>query len=156
MSTDERISGFLAAAAHCCHALSLFGTAPRARVRPNHSSPIDPIHHQFAFNLATERISFPIPGNRCRTSSLYNCAVSPALDRRSSFSDHRLTPERFCCISVDSKSSATEPDAPESAKAKVARVSEASEPAMAPVAQMIAPVAQMMEAPEPAKAPLAR
>jgi hypothetical protein len=50
----------------------------------------------------------------------------------------------------------TEPDAPESAKAKVARVSEASEPVMASVAQMIAPVAQMMEAPEPAKAPLAR
>src|SRR5438876_12431460 len=28
-------------------------------------------------------ISFPIPGNRCRTSGLYNCAVSPALDRTS-------------------------------------------------------------------------
>ena len=36
-------------------------------------------------------ISFSIPGNRCRTSSLYNCAVSPALDRTSSFQDHRLT-----------------------------------------------------------------
>ena len=31
-------------------------------------------------------ISFPIPGNRCRTSGLYNCAVSPALGRTSSFS----------------------------------------------------------------------
>ncbi len=29
-------------------------------------------------------ISFPIPGNRCRTSGLYNCAVSPALGRTSS------------------------------------------------------------------------
>ena len=31
-------------------------------------------------------ISFPIPGNRCRISSLYNCGVSPALDRTSSIS----------------------------------------------------------------------
>src|SRR5947199_3473285 len=28
------------------HALSLFATAPRARVRSNHSSPIDPVRHQ--------------------------------------------------------------------------------------------------------------
>src|SRR2546423_3280715 len=53
------------------HALSLFGTAPRARVRPNHSSPIDPVHHQYAFNLATERISFPILGSRCRDAFLF-------------------------------------------------------------------------------------
>lgn len=44
------------------------------------------------------------------------------------------------------KRKSAEPDTPESAKAKVARISEASEPAMAPVAQMIAPVAQMSEA----------
>ena len=29
-------------------------------------------------------IPFPIPGNRCRISSLYNYAVSPVLDRTSS------------------------------------------------------------------------
>jgi hypothetical protein len=71
VSTDERISGLLAAVAHCCHALSLFGTAPKARVRPNHSSPIDPIHHQFAFNLATECIPFPISGSRCGDAFLF-------------------------------------------------------------------------------------
>src|SRR6266496_3214077 len=38
-------------------------------------------------------ISFPIPGNRCRTSSLYNCAVSLALDRTSSFSRPQIDPD---------------------------------------------------------------
>src|SRR5438874_8101746 len=61
----------LAAAAWVCHALSLFGTAPKARVRPNHSSPIDPIRHQRQTSIATECISFPISGNRCRDAFLF-------------------------------------------------------------------------------------
>ena len=44
-------------------------------------------------------ISFPIPGNRCRTSGLYNCAVSPALGRTSSFFHPQINLERFLCIS---------------------------------------------------------
>src|SRR5204862_800737 len=48
------------------HALSLFGTAPRARVRPKHSSPIDPVRHQHQTFIATECIPFPISGSRCR------------------------------------------------------------------------------------------
>src|SRR5207237_4681518 len=46
-------------------------------------------------------ISFPIPGNRCRTSGLYNCAVSPALGRTSSFSPTRLTLNDSCAFPVD-------------------------------------------------------
>src|SRR5437763_12953885 len=46
-------------------------------------------------------ISFPIPGNRCRTSGLYNCAVSPALGRTSSFLTHRLTLNDSCAFPVD-------------------------------------------------------
>src|SRR6266480_7334309 len=47
-------------------------------------------------------ISFPILGNRCRTSGLYNCAVSPALDRTSSFFTHRLTLNDSVAFPVDS------------------------------------------------------
>src|SRR5881394_1996567 len=53
------------------HALSLFGTAPRARVRPNHSSPIDPVRHQHQMFIATECIPFPISGSRCRGAFLF-------------------------------------------------------------------------------------
>src|SRR2546423_3952199 len=53
------------------HALSLFGTAPRARVRPNHSSPIDPVRHQHQIFIATECIPFPISGSRCRGAFLF-------------------------------------------------------------------------------------
>src|SRR5438876_250227 len=43
------------------------------------------VHSISYFRQQMQRcISFPIPGNRCRTSGLYNCAVSPALDRKSS------------------------------------------------------------------------
>jgi hypothetical protein len=55
----------------CCHALSLFGTAPRARVRPKHLSPIDPVRHQHQTFIATECISFPILGSRCRDAFLF-------------------------------------------------------------------------------------
>src|SRR5437763_7215168 len=71
LSTEERISGLLAAAARCCHALSLFGTAPRARVRPKHLSPIDPVRHQHQTFIATECIPFPISGSRCRDAYLF-------------------------------------------------------------------------------------
>src|SRR5437764_12372842 len=53
------------------HALSLFGTAPRARVRPNHSSPINPVRHQHQMFIATECIPFPISGSRCRGAFLF-------------------------------------------------------------------------------------
>src|SRR5213595_1526203 len=43
------------------------------------------VHSISYFRQQMQRcISFPIPGNRCRTSGLYNCAVSPALGRTSS------------------------------------------------------------------------
>ena len=46
-------------------------------------------------------ISFPIPGNRCRTSGLYNCAVSPALGRTSSTHSFIFSSGCPSCFSVD-------------------------------------------------------
>ena len=48
-------------------------------------------------------ISFPIPGNRCRTSGLYNCAVSPALGRTSSTHSFIFSSGCPSCFSVDTK-----------------------------------------------------
>src|SRR5947207_8524860 len=46
-------------------------------------------------------ISFPIPSNRCSTSGLYNCAVSPALDRTSSTHSFIFSSGCPSCFSVD-------------------------------------------------------
>ena len=58
----------------------------------NQSNPspvrLQPCHKMHSISYLRQQmqrcIPFPIPGNRCRISSLYNYAVSPALDRTSS------------------------------------------------------------------------